>query len=116
VVADDRVSPGSVRRLHTPTDPPSTVSDLSHLTLPLLRHHLDATGDIQTVALLASLIPPHRLSAADKVAVERWTEAYRDMLDGWRLFGKRCGFDVARMEERRRLGEEDSGDGNHCPV
>jgi hypothetical protein len=48
--------------------------------------------------------------------VERWTEAYRNLLDSWRLFGKRCGFDVSRLDLRTRLGESKAVEGGYCPV
>jgi hypothetical protein len=39
----------------------------------------------------------------EKRQVERWIEGYRDILDSWKMFGVRSGFDVARMERYRSL-------------
>ncbi|OSC97421.1 hypothetical protein PYCCODRAFT_1419471 [Trametes coccinea BRFM310] len=68
------------------------VTGLSNSGIDLLQTYLDVTGDVQSVALLATL-PPSR--AQDPRAL-RWLNAYRDMLDGWRLFHHRCQLDIDR--------------------
>lgn len=53
---------------------------------------LDASGGIQTVALLASLNP----ARAQGGRTARWVDAYRDPFDDWKLFHHRCRFDMER--------------------
>lgn len=60
--------------------------------MELLQTYLDTSGDIQSVALLASLNP----ARAHDTRVERWLNAYRDLLDQWRLFHYRCQLDIDR--------------------
>ena len=60
--------------------------------LDLLQAYIDSSGDVQTAALLAALPP---VLARDARAA-RWMGAYRDMLDGWRLFHQRCQLDIER--------------------
>lgn len=92
---------------------------LSHHIVPLLQAHLDTHGDIQTIALLAALIPSNHLSTVHRTIIERWTEAYRDILDSWRMFAVRVDFDVKRQEAARefagRSGTSEVVKGN-CPV
>ncbi|KAH9892448.1 hypothetical protein C8Q73DRAFT_761814 [Cubamyces lactineus] len=68
------------------------VTGLSNSGMDLLQTFLDLTGDVQTVALLSSL-PPAR---AQDPRAARWLNAYRDLLDGWRLFHYRCQLDIDR--------------------
>ena len=68
------------------------VTGLSNSGMDLLQTYLDLTGDVQTVALLSSL-PPSR---AQDLRATRWLNAYRDLLDGWRLFHHRCQLDIDR--------------------
>lgn len=76
----------------------------------ILDSYVDIVGDVQTAALLTSYVicPPERQRSVDAPAdnlrdedrlyerAERWTEAYRTLLDSWRLFDYRCKFDIAR--------------------
>ena len=68
------------------------VSGLTSQGMDILQTYLDASGDIQTVSLLASLNP----ARAQEGRTERWLEAYRDLLDEWKLFHYRCQFDIDR--------------------
>ncbi|CDO72505.1 hypothetical protein BN946_scf184980.g46 [Trametes cinnabarina] len=68
------------------------VTGLSNSGIELLQTYLDLTGDVQSVALLSSL-PPTR---AQNPRAMRWLNAYRDLLDGWRLFHHRCQLDIDR--------------------
>ncbi len=68
------------------------VSGLTPQGMDILQTYLDTSGDIQTVALLAVLNPAR---ARDK-RVERWLDAYRDLLDSWKLFHYRCQLDIDR--------------------
>lgn len=92
---------------------------LSNHLVPYLQSHLDAHADLQTIALLAALIPSKYLSQTQQSSVERWTKGYRDILDTWRLFTSRVDFDVKRQEVARefggRAGMSDVVKGN-CPV
>lgn len=81
------------------------LTGLTSQGLDILQGYVDNTGDIQTAAMLVSYINPSK--HAD-VRVERWVEAYRDLLDGWRLFHYRCQFDIDRGQSLQRAGE--SGD------
>ncbi|CEO97616.1 hypothetical protein PBRA_000961, partial [Plasmodiophora brassicae] len=77
--------------------------------VPLLRTYLDKTGDIQTVALIGSLIvaksgkeigmssASHDRFYSEMTAAKSWIEMYRDMLDRWRLWNYRALFDIARI-------------------
>ena len=88
----------------------------------LLQAYLERTGDLQTPAILSAFFAPSRLTTSETRTVERWQEAYRDMLDTWRLYSKRSAYDVSRIVELRRLGEvpASSVSGNDaakvCPV
>ena len=48
----------------------------------ILQNCVDRTGDIQTAAILSSYVCPARFS---DVRVDRWLEAYHDLLDGFKL-------------------------------
>lgn len=60
--------------------------------MDLLQAYVDTSGDVQTAALLASLSP----ALARDARAARWMNAYRDLLDGWRLFHHRCQLDIER--------------------
>ncbi|KZV83686.1 WD40 repeat-like protein [Exidia glandulosa HHB12029] len=76
----------------------------------ILDAYVDIAGDVQTAALLTSYVicPPERQRSVDASSdhtrdeerlferAERWAEAYRTLLDSWRLFDYRCKFDIAR--------------------
>lgn len=61
---------------------------------------MDSTGDVQTAALLASLVCPGNIQDERP---ERWISAYEDLLDGWRMFHQRCQFDIERGGVLREL-------------
>ena len=69
------------------------VTGLTKAGLKVLQTYVDKSGDIQTAAIMASFVCPAKFS--DKRA-ERWLDAYRDLLDGFRLFHHRVDFDVSR--------------------
>lgn len=71
----------------------------------LIQRYIDRTGDIQTATLLASYFPRAHLSSRELATVERWTDAYRSLLDSWLAWIPRCSLDVALLEQRRRIGE-----------
>ncbi|KAI0338210.1 hypothetical protein BDW22DRAFT_1487781 [Trametopsis cervina] len=66
------------------------VSGLTTQGIDIIQTYLDTSGDIQSAALIAALNPAR---AQDK-RVERWLDAYRDLLDSWKLFHYRCQFDI----------------------
>lgn len=69
------------------------VTGLTQRGLNILQSYVDMTGDVQTAAILASYVCPGRLK--DR-RVDRWADAYRDLLDKWKLFHYRCQFDIDR--------------------
>lgn len=79
------------------------VTGLTPSGLEILRAWLDRTGDVQSAAMLASYVSPARVPNR---AVDRWVDAYRDLLDGWRLFHQRCQFDIDRGEILQRAIRE----------
>ena len=84
-IADDCRSKGSIEGL--------IVTGLTSIGLDVLQNYVDSTGDVQTAALLSSYVCPGRYK---DVRAERWVDAYRDLLDGWKLFHYRCQFDIDR--------------------
>ena len=73
--------------------------------IELLQAHLDYSGDIQTVAILASYFPKKLLVSSatgksDVAKIKNWIETYRQLLNRWQLFDQRCKFDI---ERRRRF-------------
>lgn len=107
------------------TEPPLSLIPLfglSALTIPHLARYLNTTGDIQSVALISALIQPSTLRENERKTVKRWREGYRDLLDRWRLFGKRVEYDVLRLEvegrfeDRERERERDVLKERECPV
>ena len=77
---------------------------LTPVGMDLLQTYLDTSGDVQSVALLAALNP----ARAHDARTERWLDAYRDLLDQWRLFHYRCQLDIDRgriLSEAMEHGE-----------
>jgi len=68
--------------------------------LEILQSYVDRTGDVQSAAVLGSYVCPQgkvgQLGAWGMVRVERWVESYRDLLDGFKMFPCRVGFDIER--------------------
>ncbi|KAI0305481.1 hypothetical protein B0F90DRAFT_1808734 [Multifurca ochricompacta] len=69
------------------------VTGLTTSGVHLLQNYLDRTGDVQTAAILGAYIHPHQLK---DVRIDRWLDAYRDLLDGWKFFHHRCQLDIDR--------------------
>jgi WD repeat-containing protein mio len=67
------------------------VTGLTTAGIDLLQAYVDRSGDVQTAAILGARVHPHRIRDA---RVEKWIDAYRDLLDGWKLFYHRSQFDV----------------------
>ncbi|RDB16246.1 SEH-associated protein 4 [Hypsizygus marmoreus] len=71
----------------------------STIGMDILQGYVDRTGDIQTAAILGSYVcPPRnngRTSGVER-RVARWVEGYRDLLDGFKMFHYRVGFDIER--------------------
>lgn len=76
------------------------VTGLTAQGMEILQKYVDATGDVQTAAIISSLRVPslitHNGRTLTKSVVDRWVEAYQDLLDGWKLFHHRCQFDIER--------------------
>ncbi|GLB45034.1 putative WD40 repeats [Lyophyllum shimeji] len=70
--------------------------------LDILQGYVDRTGDIQSAAILGSYVcPPRNVTNLRRISgserrVERWVEGYRDLLDGFKMFHHRVGFDIER--------------------
>jgi WD repeat-containing protein mio len=69
------------------------ITGLTQPGMDILQSYVNRTGDIQTAAILSSYVSPAKFSDP---RVERWLEAYRDLLDGFKLFHHRVAFDVDR--------------------
>lgn len=69
------------------------VTGLTKPGVDILQSYIDRTGDIQTGAILGSYVCPVKFLDG---RVERWLEAYRDLLDGFKLHHHRVGFDIER--------------------
>lgn len=71
------------------------ITGLTSDGMDILQNYVDRTGDIQTAAILSSYVCPAKFS---DMRAERWLEAYRDLLDEFRLFHHRVSFDIERGE------------------
>jgi len=80
--------------------------------MEILQKYVDVTGDVQTAVIISSLRVPslisHNGKTLTKSVVDRWVEAYQELLDGWKLFHHRCQFDI----ERGKIIQEVLGGGN----
>ncbi|GJJ06539.1 hypothetical protein Clacol_000731 [Clathrus columnatus] len=68
------------------------LTGLTPLGFEVIQGYVDTTGDVQTASILASLV----LAPSVSKTIPRWIEAYRTLLDTWRMFHVRCQFDIAR--------------------
>ncbi|KAI0699871.1 hypothetical protein C8T65DRAFT_742322 [Cerioporus squamosus] len=95
-IADRAIHDGDIHGLF--------ITGLTGAGMDLLQAYVDTSGDVQTAALLASLPPV----LARETRAARWMNAYRDLLDGWRLFHHRCQLDIERgkiLKEAIECGE-----------
>ncbi|KAH7928941.1 hypothetical protein BV22DRAFT_1030156 [Leucogyrophana mollusca] len=69
------------------------VTGLTPPGIDIIQNYVDRTGDVQTAAILSSIVCPSKF---EDCRAERWLEAYRDLLDGFRLFHHRVSFDIDR--------------------
>ncbi|KAJ7067827.1 hypothetical protein C8F01DRAFT_1115851 [Mycena amicta] len=69
------------------------VTGLTRRGLDILQSYVNRSGDVQSAAILASYVCPAKFRDA---RAERWIEAYRDLLDGFKLHHHRVWFDVER--------------------
>lgn len=69
------------------------ITGLTPAGMDILQSYVDHTGDVQTAAILSSYVCPARFQ---DLRAERWQEAYRDLLDGFKLFHHRVNFDIGR--------------------
>lgn len=69
------------------------VTGLTPIGLDVLQGYVDCTGDVQSASILATFVCPGTFKDA---RVDRWLEAYRSLLDGWKLFHHRCQLDISR--------------------
>jgi len=104
-VADQAVQRGDLTGL--------IVTGFTAQGMEILQKYMDVTGDVQTAAVISCLRVPSLISHNGKVLtksiVDRWVEAYQDLLDGWKLFHHRCQFDIDRGKIiQEALGGSDS--------
>lgn len=88
--------------------------------LDILQGYLDRTGDVQSVAILGSYVCPpgrsnKRLGVGCAAKVERWVESYRDLLDGFKMFHCRVGFDIERGQVTLSESGVSNGGGGWVP-
>jgi WD repeat-containing protein mio len=89
------------------------ITGLTPAGLGVLQTWLDrAGGDVQSAALLGALVVPARIRDP---RVERWVTAYRDLMDGWKMFHYRIAFDIERGELARKTTRELAGPGAPPP-
>lgn len=69
------------------------------------------------------MIDPSTFNGRESSMVRRWHEAYRDLLDSWKMFSRRVEFDVGRQEAAAAFSDEEGGQrpgkagaGRECPV
>ena len=82
----------------------------------LMQQHLDASGDVQTVALLGCFAQIAHGGAAEAAEpgdragrFERWIRLYRGHLNQWRMWTERAQLDVARAVLHSRHPAEAAG-------
>ncbi|XP_054286757.1 GATOR complex protein MIOS [Macrosteles quadrilineatus] len=62
--------------------------------IPLLQHYLDNTGDVQSVALVATCTFSSQLLDKD-TQVQDWINSYRNLLNSWRMWNHRARVDIS---------------------
>ena len=85
------------------------LTGLTRRGMDMLQGYVDTTGDVQTAAIVSSLVCPGRLQDS---RAQRWLDAYRDLLDGWKLFYHRCQFDI----DRGKILQEGIQSGDTAPL
>ncbi|XP_035440073.2 GATOR complex protein MIOS [Spodoptera frugiperda] len=81
--------------------------------LPLLQRWLEATGDVQSVALVAA-----RCFTPDLLKDPRtmnWLDSYRSILDSWQLWWARCALDTWVCGAGAAAGDWAPGAGDWAP-
>lgn len=79
------------------------VTGLTKAGMNVLQTYVDRSGDIQTAAVMASFVCPSKFTDP---RVDRWLDAYRDLLDGFQLFHHRVDFDVSRGQIVQEFAED----------
>ncbi|KAJ6516352.1 hypothetical protein C8R45DRAFT_241220 [Mycena sanguinolenta] len=69
------------------------VTGLTKRGMDILQGHVNRSGDVQTAAILSSYACPFKFT---DLRAERWVEAYRNLLDGFKLHHLRVSFDIER--------------------
>lgn len=73
--------------------------------LSILQSYLDASGDIQTCALITSYLATSMTdkNVAPPLVAKEWLYEYRNLLNKWQMFFERCNLDVEiGMIQRKR--------------
>ena len=92
------------------------VSGITKGGIEILQAYVDATGDVQTAALVTSrVILPKDWKWEIDICTE-WLTSYRSLLNTWRMWSARANFDVDRGDHRRRInGRRNRPNYHHLP-
>jgi hypothetical protein len=69
----------------------------------LLQAYMDKTADVQTVAIISSLVLLPNDWVFERSLHSEWIGCYRDLLNSWQMWQYRAKFDVYRAERMRKL-------------
>jgi WD repeat-containing protein mio len=84
------------------------LTGMTPMSIDILQSYVDRTGDVQSATILSAYISSSR---DEDPRVGRWRDAYRDLLDGFKLFYHRVEFDI----ERGRLLQQRVEEGKVVP-
>lgn len=69
------------------------VTGLTKSGMDILQSYVDRTGDVQTATILSTYVCPSKFADSRP---GRWLDAYRDLLDGFKLYHHRVNLDIER--------------------
>ena len=79
------------------------LSGLDKIGFALLQSYVDKTSDVQTAAVMSSLLLIPYDWVLERSLCSLWVENYRDLLNRWQLWQFRAAFDVVRADKVRKL-------------
>jgi hypothetical protein len=79
------------------------LTGLDKMGFALLQSYVDKTSDVQTAAIMSSLVLLPNDWVLERALCSEWVDVYRDLLNRWQLWQFRAAFDVARAERVRKL-------------